>query len=225
VKPVKSSCQIKTTSINCITKCKRCGSIFKILTVHKQSSKSNGKKLISSTQIFFISIECMFCSICSKIRCQQNQSICFRKTGPMKRNNSKRWPGHSLLNSWHKCSMLKSPQKSNKKHCFRPNKQKHSQIQPVFNLCCMKTKNTFTNNIAPPQSCDISQTYQSQTQQTSGSSILMKKQNQRYSQPLHTQSCQCRPWTRIYQMVSMMNSSFSACRHSFFLKRKSLFCV
>lgn len=225
MKSMKTSCQIKRTSVNSITKCKRCRSVFKILTIHKQSSKSNCKKQISSTQVFFVCIKCVFCSICSKIRCQQNQSISFWKACPVKWNNSKRRPRHSQLNSGHKCSMQKSPQKSKKKHCFRPNKQKHSQILSIFHFCCMKTKNTFTNNISPPQSCNISQTYQSKGQKTSCSSILMKKQNQRHSLPLHTQSCQCRPRTGIYQMIPVVNPCCCCCRHCLFLKRKSLFRI
>lgn len=220
MKSMKPSCLIETTSINSITKCKSRRSVFHILTVHKESSQSNCKHKINATQIFFLCIKCMFCCICSKIRSQQNQSICFRKSSPMKRNNSKRWPRHSNLNSGHQCCMQKSPLKTNKEHPFTPNKLLHSQVLPIFYLSSMKTKNSFTNNITPPQSCNICQTKQSPSQESTSSSILVKKQNQRNSLPQHTQSSQCRPRTRIHKMISMMWSICCTCLNSFFCKKE-----
>lgn len=139
MKAVKTCCQIKSASINCITQCEGRRCIFKILTIHKQSSQSNSHHQIKSTNIFFVVFESMFRSICRKIRSQQNQSVCFRKTCPMERNNSQRGPRHSLLNCRHKRGIHKSPLKTNKKHCFRPNKQKHSLMKPIFDLARMKT--------------------------------------------------------------------------------------
>jgi hypothetical protein len=69
---MKACSQIKSTSINCVTKSETCGSIFYILTIHKKCPLSNCNSQISSTKIFFVIIECMFCCICSKVRCLQN---------------------------------------------------------------------------------------------------------------------------------------------------------
>ena len=230
VKPVKTSCQIKSASIYSITKGKRCRCIFNILAIHKQSSLSNGHSQIKAAKIFLSGIKCMLCCVCSKVRRLQNQSICFRESCPMKRNNSQRRPRHSNLNSRHQCSMHKSPQKSNKKHCLRPNKQHHPLMKTIFYFSCMETKNTFTNNVTPPNTCSISLTNQCCTLKSPCTRILMKKQNQRNSLPLNTESCQCRPRARINKMVPMMRSIPSCCLHTFFLsfgnsEKSCIFCI
>jgi hypothetical protein len=137
VETVKTSSQIKSTPINCITKCKTCRSVFNILTVHKKSPLSNSNQLVSSTKIFFVVIKCMFCSICSKVRCLLDKGICFGQTSPMQRYYTNRRPSHTDLNSWHECSMHKCPLQTNKKSSFTNNKLEHSKLQSSSNFRCV----------------------------------------------------------------------------------------
>lgn len=225
MKTVKTSSQVKSTPINCVTKSETCRSVFYILTVHKKCTLSNCYLQISSTQTFFIVVQRMFRCICSKVRCLQNQGVCFGLTRPMQRHNTYRRPCHTNLNSRHQSSMHKCPLQTNKKDCFTNNKKKHSKLLSSCNFSSMAIQYSFTSYITPPLTCSISKARQCQSLNCTCTRILMKKKNQRNSQPQDTKSSLGRPWTWIYDMVSMMRPRINSCLHFFLLSKKNISCI
>lgn len=215
VKSVEASSKVESTPKNAVTKSKPPSGILQILTIHKKQSKENSVPQLQFAKIFLVIFQCVFCSICCKITPQQQQSVDFRKSIPLNRNNSQRRPTHSYLNCRHQRPMQKCPQQTNKEHCFRPNELHHTKVQSIFYFPCMKTKHTFTMHITPPYSCSVSNCRECEKNKSSPSSILMEKQNHRKKQPKNTKPSQCWPGARINQMIAVVRpiSTPSPSRH------------
>jgi hypothetical protein len=128
---------------------------------------------------------------------------------PMQRNNTHGRPGHPDLNCRHEGRVHKCPQLPYKKCCFTHNKLNHTKVKAILHLAGMVVHTTFTTYITPPHTCNISQTRESQKHNSPCTSILVKEQYHRNSQKLNTLCGQCRPRTRIYQVIPMMGSSTS----------------
>jgi hypothetical protein len=225
VESVESSSQVKGTSKDRVTKGKRSSSILKVLTENKEKSQRDGNRQLDFAKIFVSIVHPMFRCICSEIRSQQQLCVGFRKTCPFNRNNSQRRPSHSQLNGRHQSSVQESPQQSNKKHSFTPNKLKHSLMQSIFYLPSVIPENTFTVHVTPPQTRGIYQTTQGCNHNSRSSSKLVKTQNQRSSLPQKTLPSQSRPRTRIYQMVSMMRPTSGSARHTLRCNHRSMICI
>jgi hypothetical protein len=56
VETMKACSQVKCTTINSVTKCKRRRSILNILTIHKEYTQSNSNKQIQTTKVLFVII-------------------------------------------------------------------------------------------------------------------------------------------------------------------------
>jgi hypothetical protein len=162
----------------------------------------------------------MFCSICSKIRCLLNLSVCFRLSCPMKRHNTYRGPRHSYLNCRHKCSVHKSPQQTYKESSFTNNKLYHSKMLSIYNFCCVAVKGSFTTYVAPPHTCSVSQTGESLSLNSTCSSITVEKHYSRNSLKQDTQSGLRRPGAWVDLVKAMMRSSISSALHIFLLCKK-----
>jgi hypothetical protein len=138
----------------------------------------------------------------------------------MERYHSYGRPTHTNLDSWHKCCMHECPLQPNKESSFTNNKQNHTKLLSIFNLCSMAVKDPFTRHISPPQASYISQTGKCQSQKSTSTRVLMKECNQRNSQKLNTQCSQCRPRTGVNLVVPMMRHSIYSSLHITFLHKK-----
>jgi len=215
VESVKSSSLIECRTKSRITKSKSSFSIFQILTKQENNSLKYSDSKKQRSFLFLIAMHSMKCCVTSKVTPLQNKSVCKRQCSPIYRNNTYRRPTHSNLNSRHQCTMKSSPKKSNKKSSFRNNELQHSQMLSIFDFPSMKTKNTFTINITPPNTSTIHQCTKSSSHKSSSSCILMKKQYLRCGQPQKTKPSQSRPRTWVYLMISVMGPHrSSACPSS-----------
>lgn len=184
--------------------------VFLVLTIHKQCSKPNSDPEHSSSFRLISIRNPIECGVTSKVTPKQQQCISEWLTSNRYRHNSYRWPPHSNGCSRHKCPVKHPPKLPYKKHPFRPNKQKHTKMQPIFHFPSMKTKNTFAVHITPPHAANISQTKKSNNKQCRSTGIAMKYSSPTSSEKLQTKPSQSWPRTWIYQMVSMMRPSMSS---------------
>ncbi len=212
---VEASSQIEGTTKDRVTESKWRTGIFQILTENKLNPQKDCICQLKFTKGFISTINGMFCRVRSKVRPEKQKSVCFRKSSPMNRYHSQRRPAHSLLNSRHESPVKEGPKLSDEKHCFGPDKKIHSQLKSGFNFPSVKTKNTFTVYITPPQTSSISHSTNSNNSKGTSPSILMKIQNQRNHHPQNTQPSQSRPRTGINQMIPMVRPSSmpSSARH------------
>jgi len=67
MKTVKSSCLVKSTSKDTITKSEGCSSVLKVLAIHKQQSLSNCSTQMQFTKTFIVMVHCMLCPISCKV--------------------------------------------------------------------------------------------------------------------------------------------------------------
>lgn len=189
---------------------RKCGTrVFQILAIHKLHPQTNCSPQMQTYRFHVSGVYCVFCCISSKIAPKQKLSICFRQSKQFNRNNTKRRPAHPDKNSRHQCPMKPSPQLTHKKHRFAPDELEHSKMQSRFYFSCVKPENTFTAYITPPQGRSISQTQKCSSSYSGSTSVLVKHQYHRSSQPQKTQPSQNRPRTRINQMISMTRPTSS----------------
>lgn len=209
VEAVKSRREVECTSKHGITKSKRRSSVFLILTIQKQNTEPNRCSQMNTHRFHISSINCMFCRIRSKITPQKKLRVGFWLPKQFNWNYTKRGPTHPNLNSWHQCPMKEPPEQTNKKHCLTPNKQHHTKMQSSFHFSSVKSKNSFTVYIAPPNKCCINQRHKCNTSNRRCTRILVKNQYHRCGQPQKTQPSQRRPRTKINQMIPMMGHTHS----------------
>lgn len=101
VPTVETSGKVEGASKNRVTEGKRPSSVFKVLTYDEQKPQKNGVCQLKFTKGLIPSVECMFCSVRSKVRPQKKKGVCFRKSSPMNRNHAQRRPTHPQLNGRH----------------------------------------------------------------------------------------------------------------------------
>jgi hypothetical protein len=143
----------------------------------------------------------------------------------VQRHYPNRRPGHTNLNSWHKSSVHKCPLQTYKEHCFTYNKLKHSKLLSSSYFSSVAIKYPLTSYITPPLACSISKTRKCQSLNSTCTRILVKKKNQRNSQPQDTKSSLRRPWAGINLVKSMMRPVIYSCLHIFLLCKKSISCI